>query len=66
MKKKKKIEKLEQRIEALEKIITPSSITFTDPDNKESCAVIEIVNGEFTSYTLTTKTDKTNLTKTPL
>jgi hypothetical protein len=66
MKKKKIIKKFEQRIEALEKIITPSSITLTDPDNKSKTVVLGVENGDFTTDVHTVSKDKTNLTKTPI
>jgi hypothetical protein len=66
MKKKKINKKLEQRIEALEKIITSSKITLTDPLNKDKFVIIEIANGTYESYIQTVTQDKNSLTKAPL
>lgn len=66
MKKKKVIKKLEHRIEALEKIVKSNSITLTDPTDQEASIVMEVVDGQFTSYTCITSKEKSNLTQTPL
>lgn len=66
MEKKKVIRSLEKRIEALEKIVKSNSITLTDPTDQEASIVMEVEDGQFTSYTCRTSKEKSNLTQTPL
>jgi hypothetical protein len=66
MKKKKLIKKFEQRINALEKIVTSNKITLTDPGDKNKTVVLGIENGAFATDVHTVSNDKTNITKTPL
>ena len=68
MKKKKIIKKLDQRVKALEKQLTPSSLTLFDPDNENKTVVICIANGKYTqdSYIKNTGSETSNITSQPI
>jgi len=68
MKKKKIIKKLDQRVKALEKQLTPSSLTLVDPDNENKTVVIGIADGKFSqdASLKNTEVETTNITSQPI